>query len=77
MIQLGPIINIPGWYEACIHYTPDIETGMKQYISGITSGPNFLQGWYWKRLVLLQVIPGYSDASIDAWVGMYMIQMVV
>jgi len=44
MIQLGPIINIPGWYEACIHYTPDIETGMKQYISGITSGPNFPQG---------------------------------
>jgi hypothetical protein len=49
MIQLGPIINILGWYEACIHYTPDIETGMKQYISGITWGPNFLQGWYWKK----------------------------
>lgn len=30
-----------------------------------------------KRLVLLQVIPGYSDASIDTRVGMYMIQMVV
>jgi hypothetical protein len=28
MIQLGPIINIPSWYEAFIHYTPDIETGI-------------------------------------------------
>jgi hypothetical protein len=76
MIQLGPIINIPGSYEASIHYTPDIETGMKQYISGITSGPNFLQGWYWKKAGITRV-PWYSDASIDTWVGIYIIQMAV
>jgi hypothetical protein len=49
MIQLGPIINMPSWNEAFIHYTPDIETGMMQYISGITPGPNSLleKGWYY------------------------------